>query len=149
LALKDIGVSNALTILLGLLSATTALENLTLDDRNSVFHPFVSELLVRKLDCNYEDSKTSTRAHNPLLPSLQCLGIKTKSRTLKDATLVSVVRSRWQPFDDGSHRVVASLSSVELVLPRRKIERPGIEPLCRMTGAGLRITLLDAEGIVI
>jgi hypothetical protein len=149
LTLKDITIINPQVTLLDLLSATTSVENLTLDDRNSVLVPFVREPLVCKLDCNYEDSKTSIRAHNPLLPSLRCLVIKTKSRTLKDATLVSVVRSRWQPFDDGGHRVVASLSSVELLLAQRKVERPEIEPLCRMARAGLRITLLDAEGIVI
>jgi hypothetical protein len=81
---------------------------------------------VRKLDCN-EDLTTSV----PLLPTLQHLAFNIKtSRFLGSATLVDVVRSRWQPFNDSSHGLQPFLRSSF----QTKVERSIIESLCKMCG---------------
>jgi hypothetical protein len=134
-----------------LFSLAPSIENLTLDDRKSI-SSFVEEEWVRKLDCNYEGPGSRSSGLNsltPFLPSLQHLVLRTQSVAVNVVTLVNVVRSRWQPFEEGGHRMVASLSSVEFVLERRHVERSLVEALYRMASAGLRITLLDCDGIVI
>jgi hypothetical protein len=135
------------------------LQTLEIDDRKSP-SPVVKTKWVRHLIINPDGGSQSNEgtsaagvSTSPYLPSLKRLSLKTKGAPgIHHSTLVDLVRSRWQPFDDataGIHQYVASLRSVEFVLETTKVERSDIQPLVHMAAAGLKVTLLDRTGIVI
>jgi hypothetical protein len=135
------------------------LQTLEVDDRESP-SPVIKTKWVRHLIINPDGESQANKGTSaagvstkPYLPSLKRLSLKTKGAPgIHHSTLVDLVRSRWQPFDDvtaGIHQYVASLRSVEFVLGRTKVERSDIQPLVHMAAAGLKVTLLDRNGIVI
>jgi hypothetical protein len=86
-----------------------------------------------------------------LPPLLQHLRVKTGcgSEHVKVSTSLDTVSSRWEPFTLGDHQSLVSLTSIEIILLKQKVDRSQVDLLHHMARCGLRVILLDEEGIVI